>query len=143
MPTHGVLMPILTFNWEPKRITGLNDALLDRPLGKTEVVRWKSSDGMEIDGLLTYPAFSAHGYAVFRPNVRGSGGRGGDFRTEDYRVPVAQGLMLYNALKARGVPVEMVLYPRSGHVVTEPRLVFDVLSRNLAWFEEHIPAGGR
>mgnify|MGYP000871621794 CR=1 FL=1 len=63
--------------------------------------------------------------------------------TDDFRVPVAQGLTLYNALKTRGVPVEMVLYPRSGHVVVEPRLVYDVLSRNLAWFEENIPAGGR
>jgi len=27
--------------------------------------------------------------------------------------------------------------------VAEPRLIADVLSRNLAWFEEHIPAGGR
>jgi dipeptidyl aminopeptidase/acylaminoacyl peptidase len=62
---------------------------------------------------------------------------------EDFRVPVAQRLLLYNALKARGVPVEMVLYPRSGHVVVEPRLAVDVLSRNLTWFTEHIPAGGR
>ena len=38
--------------------------------------------------------------------------------TEDFRVPVSQGQMLYHALKTRGVPVEMVLYPRSGHVET-------------------------
>jgi dipeptidyl aminopeptidase/acylaminoacyl peptidase len=283
-----------TAQWAPRKITGFNDSLLDRPLGKTEVIRWKSTDGMEIEGLLTYPsdyepgkrypllthlhggpvgaftqtyipadmiypiaAFAADGYAVFRPNVRSSDGRGGDFRkanmrdwggmdfqdmmtgidhivslgvadpdrlgimgwsyggymtawsisrsdrfkaasvgagpvdlvgmtacdlselflhyfgwywddydtyvlhspiryvqnvqtptliqhgTEDYRVPVAQGLTLYNALRARGVPVEMVLYPRSGHVVVEPRLMVDVMSRNLTWFRKHIPAGGR
>jgi len=111
-----------TANWAPKKITGFNDTLLDRPLGKTEVVRWKSTDGMEIEGLLTYPAkyepgkryplltylhggpvdaftqqyipangiypiaaFSADGYAVFRPNIRGSDGRGRDFRKANIR----------------------------------------------------------
>jgi dipeptidyl aminopeptidase/acylaminoacyl peptidase len=29
---------------------------LDLPLGRTEVIRWKSVDGLEIEGLLTYPA---------------------------------------------------------------------------------------
>ena len=62
---------------------------------------------------------------------------------EDFRVPVSQGLMLYYALKSRGAPVEMVMYPRSGHSVVEPRLISDVQFRNLAWFEEHIPSGGR
>jgi dipeptidyl aminopeptidase/acylaminoacyl peptidase len=87
------------------------------PLGKTEVVRWKSKDGKEIEGLLTYPVgyqtgqrvplilnihggpagvfvqsfiggrgvyplatFAARGYAILRPNPRGSSGYGTEFR---------------------------------------------------------------
>jgi dipeptidyl aminopeptidase/acylaminoacyl peptidase len=87
------------------------------PLGKTEIIRWKSKDGKEIEGLLTYPVgyqagqkvpmilnihggpsgvfsqnyiggrgnypiatLAARGYAVLRPNPRGSSGYGGAFR---------------------------------------------------------------
>jgi pimeloyl-ACP methyl ester carboxylesterase len=91
------------------------------PLGRTEVIRWKSKDGLEIEGLLTYPAnykkgqryplllnvhggpmgvftqsyvatpglypiaaFSARGYAMLRPNPRGSSGYGKKFRLANY-----------------------------------------------------------
>ena len=87
------------------------------PLGRTEVIRWQSKDGLEIEGLLTYPVghekgtrvplvlvihggpmgvftqtftgarglypiatFAAKGYAVLRPNPRGSSGYGKAFR---------------------------------------------------------------
>jgi dipeptidyl aminopeptidase/acylaminoacyl peptidase len=52
----------------------------------------------------------------------------------DIRVPLAQGRELYNALKRRGIPVKMVIYPRQGHGIGEPRLVIDRLSRPVAWF---------
>ena len=41
--------------FEPVRISSANKELPDLPLGKTEVIRWKSTDGQEIEGLLTYP----------------------------------------------------------------------------------------
>jgi dipeptidyl aminopeptidase/acylaminoacyl peptidase len=87
------------------------------PLGRTEVVRWKSKDGKDIEGLLTYPVgyqagqrvplilnvhggpagvftqafiggrgvyplatFASRGFAILRPNPRGSSGYGADFR---------------------------------------------------------------
>ncbi len=87
------------------------------PVGKTEVVKWKSKDGREIEGLLTYPTgysagskvplilnihggpagvfqqsyiggrgvyplatFASKGYAILRPNPRGSSGYGTEFR---------------------------------------------------------------
>lgn len=87
------------------------------PVGKTEVVKWKSKDGRDIEGLLTYPVgytagtkvplilnihggpagvfqhsyiggrgsypiatFASRGYAVLRPNPRGSSGYGTEFR---------------------------------------------------------------
>lgn len=92
------------------------------PVGKTEVVRWKSADGKEIEGLLTYPVgyragqkvplilnihggpagvfqqtfvggrgvypiatFAARGYAVLRPNPRGSSGYGTEFRRANFK----------------------------------------------------------
>lgn len=54
----------------------------------------------------------------------------------DERVPLEQGLQFYNGLKRRGVPVEMYIYPRQGHAITEPRLLADALRRNLEWFTE-------
>ena len=86
-------------------------------MGRTEVISWKSKDGMNIEGLLTYPVgyedgrdyplilqihggpagvftkrftgaagiymtqyFAQHGYAILRPNPRGSTGYGKEFR---------------------------------------------------------------
>lgn len=43
-------------NFAPVQISRANADLPHLPLGKTEVVRWKSSDGLEVEGLLTYPA---------------------------------------------------------------------------------------
>jgi dipeptidyl aminopeptidase/acylaminoacyl peptidase len=260
------------------------------PLGRTEVVTWKSADGRLIEGLLTTPAgyttgrvpllvvvhggpagvfvrsftgapgaylvagFASRGYAVLRANVRGSSGYGFDFRNANFRdwgggdyrdimagvdaliargvadperlgvmgwsyggfmtswivtqtrrfkaasagapvtnlmsfagtadipsflpdyfggefwdvfeawrthsamfnvrgvttptliqhgeadrrVPVSQGYELYNALRRQGVTTEMVVYPRQPHGIQEPKLMLDVMSRNLAWFERHV-----
>src|SRR3989442_11542994 len=39
----------------PVQVSRANADLPHHPLGHTEVVRWKSSDGTEVEGLLTYP----------------------------------------------------------------------------------------
>jgi len=39
----------------PKQVSRANADLPSTPLGKVEVIRWKSFDGREIEGLLTYP----------------------------------------------------------------------------------------
>lgn len=102
---------------QPKQISNANADHAKMPVGKTEVIKWKSSDGRDIEGLLTYPAgyaagtkvplilnihggpagvfqhsyvggrgaypiatFAAKGYAVLRPNPRGSSGYGTEFR---------------------------------------------------------------
>ncbi|MDQ4122169.1 MAG: S9 family peptidase [Acidobacteriota bacterium] len=104
-------------NFSPVQISRANADLPRLPLGKTEVIRWKSKDGKEIEGLLTYPVnyqtgqrvplilnihggpagvfqqtfiggrgvypiatFASRGYAVLRPNPRGSSGYGTEFR---------------------------------------------------------------
>jgi dipeptidyl aminopeptidase/acylaminoacyl peptidase len=272
---------------EPVQMSRLNAELRQILVGRTEVIRWTSVDGLEIEGLLTYPvgyergkrypllvsvhggpaiawtqffiglqsfygpiaAFSAKGYAILRCNVRGSTGYGKTFRrgnfrdwggkdiqdllagvdhvinlgvadpeclgitgwsyggyltaatitqTErfraavigagmtdlvsyamgndspdflpshfggeiwqvkdllldrspivhadrvttptlilhgehDQRVPIWQGYEFYNALKRRGISTQMVVYPHSGHVPSEPKLLLDVMNRILVW----------
>ncbi len=102
-----------------KAPTQVSRANADRttPVARTELVRWTSTDGKEIEGLLTYPVgyqagtkvplilnihggpagvfqqgyiggrgsypiatFAARGFAVLRPNPRGSSGYGTAFR---------------------------------------------------------------
>src|SRR2546422_492694 len=274
----------------PLRVAALQ-ALPAIPFGKTEAIRWRSFDGREIEGLLTYPvgyrpgsrvplltilhggppasftrtftggvsaypiaAFASAGFAVLRPDVRGSSGYGREFRyanlrdwgggdlrdalagidalvqrgvvdadrlgvmgwsyggyltafaitqttrfraasvgagitdlisyvgtadipgfigsyfggefwdapelwqdrsamlnvkavttptliqhgENDLRVPISQGYELYTALKRRNVPVTMVVYPRQGHAVDEPKLQLDVMRRNLQWFQRWV-----
>lgn len=103
--------------FEPKKLSSVNADFPKLAMGKTEIIKWKSKDGMEIEGLLTYPinyekgrkyplilnvhggpagvftqgytalgsvyplqAFAQEGYAVLRPNPRGSSGYGATFR---------------------------------------------------------------
>jgi len=102
---------------ELRKISNANADHAKMQVGKTELVKWKSKDGREIEGLLTYPAgytagtkvplilnihggpagvfqrsyvggrgsypiatFASKGYAVLRPNPRGSSGYGTEFR---------------------------------------------------------------
>jgi dipeptidyl aminopeptidase/acylaminoacyl peptidase len=101
----------------PVMVSGANSGLPKPPLGETRAIRWKAPDGLEIEGLLTYPVgyregqkyplilnihggpanyfsetflgkagiyplaiFAERGYAILRPNPRGSGGYGKKFR---------------------------------------------------------------
>jgi dipeptidyl aminopeptidase/acylaminoacyl peptidase len=104
--------------YAPVKITSINASMAALPLARTELIKWKGADGLEIEGLLTYPlnytagkkvplllnvhggpagnfgqtciatnqgtypiaALSENGYAVLRPNPRGSSGYGNIFR---------------------------------------------------------------
>jgi len=55
----------------------------------------------------------------------------------DYRTPIGDGEQWFMALKKRGVPVELVRYPRSSHGLSrggEPWLLVDRLERLSSWF---------
>jgi dipeptidyl aminopeptidase/acylaminoacyl peptidase len=41
--------------FEPAQVSRENQDVAVPPLGRTEVVRWKSADALEVEGLLTYP----------------------------------------------------------------------------------------
>lgn len=105
-----------------EKLTSLNEKIQLPPMGKTEVLKWASKDGLEIEGLLTYPigytegtrvplilqvhggpagvfsqrftggpsiymtqVFAQNGYAILRPNPRGSQGYGKDFRYANFK----------------------------------------------------------
>jgi dipeptidyl aminopeptidase/acylaminoacyl peptidase len=276
----------------PKKITSINDAYSNKQIGKTELIRWKSFDGKEIEGLLTYPvnyqpgkkvplllnihggpagvfsqsciasnqgvyplaSLSENGFAVLRPNPRGSTGYGTNFRVAnkqdwgmgdyqdvmlgvdavikmgvtdesmlgvmgwsyggylsswivghtnrfkaasigapvvdlafqnmtddveslmpvyfngdpwnnwdlytkhsplryvqnvktpvmlqhgeaDFRVPLGNSVMFYNALRRRGIPVKLLVLPRQPHGPFEPKMVMVAMHSNLDWFKEHL-----
>jgi dipeptidyl aminopeptidase/acylaminoacyl peptidase len=281
-------------NFAPAQVSRANADYPKLPLGKTEVVRWKSKDGTEVEGLLSYPVdykpgtrvplllvihggpagvftqgytaapslyptavFNARGYAVLRVNPRGSAGYGKKFRFANYkdwgggdyqdlmtgvdhviglgvadenrmgvmgwsyggfmtswvitqtkrfkaasigaavtnlmsftgtadipsfipdyfgaqfwddldtyrkhsamfnikgvttpsliqhcegdlRVPISQGYELYNALKAQGVPVRMLVMPRQAHGPTEPKMMLKVMQTNVEWFDKQLGNG--
>jgi dipeptidyl aminopeptidase/acylaminoacyl peptidase len=52
---------------------------------------------------------------------------------EDERVPPGQGMELFRALKDRGKTVELVLYPREGHGLSEYYHQLDRLRRQFEW----------
>ena len=58
--------------------------------------------------------------------------------TKDKRVPTSQGREFYRVLKRRGIATELVLYPRSGHGPSEPKLEMDVTPRIIDWFDKHL-----
>ena len=58
--------------------------------------------------------------------------------TNDERVPLSQGTLLYRLLDELGTAVTMVTYPRSGHSIREPKLKMDVMRRNVEWMEEFV-----
>jgi len=63
---------------------------------------------------------------------------------EDHRTPMADAEQWYMALKKRGIPVELVRYPRSTHDLSrtgEPWLLVDRLGRLRQWFEYWLGEG--
>ncbi len=105
-----------------KQVSQANAHLPQAPLGKVELLKWKSTEGQEIEGLLTYPvdykpgtrvplllqvhggpmgvftqeyqaspyvypsaALASRGFAILKPNPRGSSGYGKEFRYANYQ----------------------------------------------------------
>ena len=106
----------------PTQVSNANAEIAKMPVAKTEILRWKSKDGREIEGLLTYPnnyvagtkvpmilnihggpagvfnqsfiggrgvyplaTFASRGFAILRPNPRGSSGYGTEFRRANFK----------------------------------------------------------
>src|SRR6185295_19610024 len=119
-PGDAFVASVADFN--PVQVTRVNEGLQVPAVGRTEVITWKSKDGKDIEGLLTYPVgyqtgqrvplilnvhggpagvfqqtfiggrgvyplatFAARGYAILRPNPRGSSGYGTEFRRANFK----------------------------------------------------------
>jgi dipeptidyl aminopeptidase/acylaminoacyl peptidase len=62
----------------------------------------------------------------------------------DDRVPIEQGYQLHRALQRRGIPTEMVAYPRQPHGFVEPKFIQNVGERTIGWFDQYLrKKGGR
>jgi dipeptidyl aminopeptidase/acylaminoacyl peptidase len=57
---------------------------------------------------------------------------------KDERIPMAQNLELYMALKKRGVPTEFFVYPGQPHGLQEPRYQLTKMLAEVSWFERWI-----
>jgi dipeptidyl aminopeptidase/acylaminoacyl peptidase len=56
---------------------------------------------------------------------------------KDERVPVSQGWEFYNALRAVGVPTDLLILPRQPHGIREPKLLRTCHERFLAWMDKY------
>ena len=56
----------------------------------------------------------------------------------DQRVPISNGIMFYNALRRRNVPVRMLAMPRQAHGPVEPTMMLKTMQTNVEWFEKYI-----
>jgi dipeptidyl aminopeptidase/acylaminoacyl peptidase len=57
---------------------------------------------------------------------------------EDRCTPVGQAEELYHAIAASGAEVQLVVYPREGHVPVEREHALDAIRRTQAWFDRHL-----
>jgi dipeptidyl aminopeptidase/acylaminoacyl peptidase len=57
---------------------------------------------------------------------------------EDRRVPYAQSEEFFTGLRMRGIPSELIKYPRQPHGIQEPKLIKDAMTRNLEWFDRYV-----
>ena len=56
----------------------------------------------------------------------------------DVRVPLAQAQEFYFAAIKVGFPVEMIVYPRQGHSIREPKLSLSAMEHNMEWFNKWV-----
>jgi dipeptidyl aminopeptidase/acylaminoacyl peptidase len=57
---------------------------------------------------------------------------------DDRCTPVGQAEELYHAIASSGAEVELVVYPREGHVPVERAHALDAIVRTQTWFDEHL-----
>ncbi|MGQ0723210.1 MAG: prolyl oligopeptidase family serine peptidase, partial [Candidatus Eiseniibacteriota bacterium] len=61
---------------------------------------------------------------------------------DDTNTAPANSRELYSSLRARGVPAELVTYPREGHAFEEPTHWLDARERMMAWFDRWLVTPG-
>jgi dipeptidyl aminopeptidase/acylaminoacyl peptidase len=56
---------------------------------------------------------------------------------EDHRVPLSESLQFFTALKSRGVPARLVVFPDEGHRIEQPKALAHSYWAMLHWLDEH------
>src|SRR5262245_19487713 len=56
----------------------------------------------------------------------------------DSEVPTPQGYEFWHALKALGVPTDLVIYTEEGHAISKPEHQRDIEERLVAWFDKYL-----
>ena len=56
----------------------------------------------------------------------------------DQDVPVEQSHLFFRALKEKGVPTELIIYPREFHAVVERDHILDMSRRVIGWLARHL-----
>ena len=59
----------------------------------------------------------------------------------DESCPVGQAIEFHTALRWKGVPSQLVIYPREGHGMSEQAHRLDFATRGLSWFDRYLGAG--
>jgi dipeptidyl aminopeptidase/acylaminoacyl peptidase len=78
---------------------------------------------------LSYPFFNAG--KIVTPTLF----LGGD---KDFNVPIHGGEQMYQALKSRRIPTQLVIYPDQHHTISRPSFARDKLERYLAWYAKYL-----
>ena len=60
---------------------------------------------------------------------------------KDFNVPLLNSEQMYQALKSRNIPTELVIYPGEYHGLKRPSFLVDRMQRWLAWYDEHGGSG--
>ncbi|RDA93106.1 hypothetical protein CP533_4129 [Ophiocordyceps camponoti-saundersi (nom. inval.)] len=55
----------------------------------------------------------------------------------DYRIPISEGLAMFNVLQARGVPSKLIVFPDENHWVTNPENSLEWHREVLAWINKY------
>jgi dipeptidyl aminopeptidase/acylaminoacyl peptidase len=58
----------------------------------------------------------------------------------DFNMPLSNSEQMFQALRSRGVPTELVIYPGQHHGIRRPSFVRDRLERYLAWYGKYTSA---
>ena len=59
---------------------------------------------------------------------------------KDFNVPLLNSEQMYQALRAIGVPTQLVIYPNQFHGLTKPSYLRDRLQRHVDWYDRYLVA---
>jgi dipeptidyl aminopeptidase/acylaminoacyl peptidase len=96
----------------------------DQELG----VPWKEKD-LQTYMKLSYPFY--HADRITTPTLFICG-------EKDFNVPLLNSEQMYQALRAIGVPTELVIYPGQFHGLTTPSYLRDRLQRHVDWYDRYL-----